>query len=116
MKLLCKVLGANESGSYRWLKNRGKLSKRQLLLVEIKNILSEHPDNDNYGIERIQIALDQKEIKCSRRTVYRAMQEGHLLHHRAIPHGITKATSEVQEKENIIKKVGISLPTFFQTL
>ena len=104
MKLLCKVLGANESGYYRWLKNRGKLSKRKLLLVEIKNILSEHPDNDNYGIERIQIALDQKEIKCSRRTVYRAMQEGHLLHHRAIPHGITKATSEVQEKENIIKR------------
>ena len=102
--MLCKVLNANESGYYRWLKNRDKLSKRKLLLVEIQNILNEHPDNDNYGVDRIQLALNKREIKCSRRTVYRAMQEGHLLHYRRTPHGITKATDEVQEKENIIKR------------
>ena len=28
-------------------------------MVEINNILSEHPDNDNYGIYRIQAALAQ---------------------------------------------------------
>ena len=103
--MLCSVLRVNESGYYRWLKNRSKLSKRQLLLVEIQNIINEHPDNDNYGVDRILSALEQKKhIKCSRRTVYRAMQEGNLLHQRRTPHGITKATDAIQEKENIIKR------------
>ena len=30
------------------------------------------------------------------------MQEGNLLHQGRIPHGITKATDAIQEKENII--------------
>ena len=103
--MLCSVLRVNESGYYRWLRNRNKLSKRQLLLVEIQNIINEHPDNDNYGVDRILSALEQKKhIKCSRRTVYRAMKEGNLLHQRRIPHGITKATDAIQEKENIIKR------------
>ena len=103
--MLCSVLRVNESGYYRWLRNRNKLSKRRLLLVEIQNIINEHPDNDNYGVDRILSALEQKKhIKCSRRTVYRAMQEGNLLHQRRTPHGITKATDAIQEKENIIKR------------
>ena len=32
------------------------------------------------------------------------MNEGGLLHKRRIPHGITKATDEEQEAENIIKR------------
>ena len=103
--MLCSVLRVNESGYYRWLRNRNKLRKRRLLLVEIQNIINEHPDNDNYGVDRILSALEQKKhIKCSRRTVYRAMQEGNLLHQRRTPHGITKATDAIQEKENIIKR------------
>jgi len=73
-------------------------------LVEINNIIKGHPDNDNYGVDRILTALKQRNIQCSRRTVYRAMQDGNLLHKRRIPHGITKATTEMQEKENIIKR------------
>ena len=74
-------------------------------MVEIQNIINEHPDNDNYGVDRILSALEQKKhIKCSRRTVYRAMKEGNLLHQRRTPHGITKATDAIQEKENIIKR------------
>lgn len=102
--MLCTVLKVNESGYYRWLKNRDKTGKRKLLLVEIQNIIKEHPDNDNYGVDRILTALEQRNIKCSRRTVYRAMQDGNLLHQKRIPHGITKATTEIQEKENIIKR------------
>ena len=74
-------------------------------MVEIQDIINEHPDNDNYGVDRILSALEQKKhIKCSRRTVYRAMKEGNLLHQRRTPHGITKATDAIQEKENIIKR------------
>ena len=32
------------------------------------------------------------------------MQEGNLLHQGRIPHGITKATDAIEEKENIIKR------------
>ena len=46
------------------------MTGRQLLSVEIKKILKEHPDNDNYGVNRIQMALQQKGITVGKRTVY----------------------------------------------
>lgn len=101
---MCRVLKVSESGYYRWLKNRDKCTKRQLLAVSIKEIISEHPDNDNYGIDRIHTALNNKGIIVSRRTVYRTMKETGLLHKRRKPHGITKATTEIQNKENLIKR------------
>lgn len=101
---MCRALGVSESGYYRWLRNREKPSKRHLLSIEIMKILAEHTDNDNYGVERMQIALCQKDIAVSRRTVYRAMKELELIHKKRVPHGITKATTEIQERENIIKR------------
>ena len=101
---MCKVLNVSESGYYRWLKNRDKATRRQLLSAVIKDILNEHPDNSNYGVNRIQIALMQARIEVSRRTIYLAMKESGLLHRRRRPHGITKATTEIQDKENIIKR------------
>ena len=101
---MCKILKISESGYYRWLRNRSKKTKRQLLLVKIKEILAEHPDNDNYGYDRIHKALKIKEINVSRNTVYRAMKEGGLLHKNRRPHGITKSTTEIQDKENLIKR------------
>ena len=102
VKQMCRVLKVSESGYYRWLRNQGKQTGRQLLLV--KEIVKEHPDNHNYGVDRILLALLQKGIDISRRTVYRAMQEGGMLHKKRTPHGITKATTEVQEQENLIKR------------
>ena len=65
----------SESGYYRWLKNKSKPSSRQLLSVEIKKIIDEHPDNDNYGVLRMRIALEQNGITVSKRTVSRAMSK-----------------------------------------
>lgn len=104
VKLMCRVLKISESGYYRWLKNRSKQSKQELLLVEIKEILAEHPDNDNYGINRIQTALSNRGKSASYSSVRRAMKAGGLLHKRRKPHGITKATTEIQEEENLIKR------------
>ena len=104
VKLMCKVLKISESGYYRWLKNRDKPSKRKLLLVKIKEILSEHQDNANYGYDRIHKALEICGIKVSRNTVYRAMKEGNLIHKARKPHGTTKATTEIHDKENLIKR------------
>ncbi len=101
---MCRVLKISESGYYRWLKNRGKPTARQLLSVEIQGILNEHPDNDNYGIRRMVTALAKKGVRVSPRTVYRAMSEMGLLHRRRTPRGITKATTEIQDRENLIKR------------
>ena len=101
---MCRVLKISESGYYRWLKNKAKPTARELLSVEIKAILDEHPDNDNYGVKRMVTALAQKGIHISPRTVYRAMSEMGILHRRRPPRGITKATTEIQEQENLIKR------------
>jgi len=101
---MCKSLGVSESGYYRWLRHKDQLTGRQLLSVKIKEIIDEHEDNDNYGVNRVLIALQQKGIFVSRRTVYRTMKEAGLLHKEHVSHGITKATTEVQEQENLIKR------------
>lgn len=101
---MCRVLKISESGYYRWLKNRSKPTARSLLSVAIKAILDEHPDNDNYGVNRMIIALELNGILVSKRTVYRAMSEMDLLHRRRKPHGITRATTEIQDRENLIKR------------
>lgn len=101
---MCRVLKISESGYYRWLKNRGKPTARQLLSVEIQGILDEHPDNDNYGVRRMVTALAQKGVRVSTRTVYRTMCEMGIVHRRRRPRGITKATTEIQDRENLLKR------------
>lgn len=101
---MCRVLRVSESGFYRWLRNREKPTKRQLLLVEIVKIIEEHPENSNYGYKRMTVALNQKGITIGQGTVRRAMLEGGLLHTGRRPRGITKADSETQERENLIKR------------
>ena len=104
VKAMCRVLKISESGYYRWLKNRGKPTARQLLSVEIQGILDEHPDNDNYGVRRMVTALAQKGVRVSTRTVYRTMSEMGIVHRRRRPRGITKATTEIQDRENLLKR------------
>lgn len=104
VKTMCRVLKISESGYYRWLKNRDTPTARELLSVEIQTILDEYPDNDNYGVKRMNAALEQKGIHVSPRTVYRAMSEMGILHRKRTPRGITKATTEIQDLENLIKR------------
>ena len=101
---MCRVLKISESGYYRWLKNRDKPTSRQLLAVEIQAILNEHSDNDNYGYSRMHTALVQKGIEVSECTVYRTMSEMGILHKRRTPRGTTTATTEIQDRENLIKR------------
>lgn len=101
---MCRVLKISESGYYRWLKNRNKPTARELLSVKIQAILDEYPDNDNYGVKRMVTALAQKGTRVSHRTVYRAMSEMGIIHRRRTPHGTTKATTEIQDRENLIKR------------
>ena len=101
---MCRVLHLSESGYYRWLRNRKKRNKRQLLAVKINAILAKHPDNRNYGVDRVCLALEQDGVDVSRRTVYRVMKEKGWLHQKRVPHGITKAATGAQEQENLLKQ------------
>ncbi len=67
---MCDVLAVSESGYYRSLKPTPRKERQQLLLVKIKTIIDEHEDNRNYGVQRILLALSQREITTSYSTVY----------------------------------------------
>ena len=82
---MCRVLRLSESGYYRWLRNREKRNRRQLLAVKIDAILAEHPDNHNYGVDRVCLALEQDGVDVSRRTVYRVMKVIGGLHFNCAP-------------------------------
>ena len=102
---MCKVLNVSETGYYKWKRTRNKPRAWQLLLVKIHGILDEHPDNKNYGIERVLIALQQKGETVSRSTVIRAMRKRNLLHKsRRNPDGLTKADKKAQRPDNILKR------------
>ena len=72
-------MDVSETGYYKWKRTRNKPRAWQLLLVKIHGIVDEYPDNENYGIERVLIALQQKGETVSRSTVIRAMRKGNLL-------------------------------------
>ena len=52
----------------------------------------------------MQTALSQYGTHVSFRTVYRTISEAGLIHKRHRPHGITKADTETQNRENLIKR------------
>lgn len=65
MEEMRRVLKISGSSYYRRLKNRSKPKKQQLLPVEINAILTEHEDNDNYGVRRMHTALVQHGVQVS---------------------------------------------------
>ena len=52
----------------------------------------------------MQAALAQRGTHVSLRAVYRTMSEAGLIHRHRRPHGITKADTETQNKEDLIKR------------
>ena len=105
VKLQCEILEISESGYYRFIKNLGKPSKDEAISAAIKRILEEDIYNDNYGVPRMQLALKQRGINVGIRKLKRIMKEMGLIHEKKRrPHGLTKATTEAQEKENLIKQ------------
>lgn len=102
---MCKILGVSTSGYYKYKKNIGKPGKDDILSASMESILNESPFNDNYGAPRMQLALSQRGLKAGIRRITRIMREHGWLHkpHRK-PKGFTHATTEIQEKENLLKQ------------
>ncbi|MFC4306977.1 IS3 family transposase [Cohnella boryungensis] len=105
VKEMCEVLAVSESGYYRSLKPTLKQERQKRLLVKIKDIIGEHEDNNNYGVQRILLALSQIEITTSYSTVYRIMKKHGLLKKvRRHPNGITREDAAAQKSENLIQR------------
>ena len=103
VRLQCQVLGVSESGYYRYKSSIGKPRRDEILTVEMKKILDTHPDNDNYGAQRMQLALRQTGREAGMRRIKRIMRENGWLHERKRrPKGITKADNEAQKAENLL--------------
>ncbi len=89
----------SESGYYRYLKNLGKPDKDAVLSAAIQSIIDESVFNDNYGVPRMQMALALRGQKVGIRKFRRIMLKIGLIHERKRrPEGLTKATTEIQEK------------------
>ncbi|HBL85323.1 MAG: hypothetical protein A2Y17_03750 [Clostridiales bacterium GWF2_38_85] len=60
--------------------------------------------NDNYGVQRMQLALRQNGWVAGLRKIKRIMRENCWLHEqKRRSNGITKADSEAQKAENLIQ-------------
>ena len=105
MRWLCGVLKVQETGYYRWVRHNRRPKRTKLLRIAIQAILAEHKDNDNYGIDRILRALEQREFHFGRRAVYRCMRENGWLHKKKRnPHSLTKADRAAQKSENLLQR------------
>lgn len=64
-----------------------------------------NPDNHNYEIDRILLALKQKGENPSRSTIIRAINKGNLIHeiHRK-PAGLTRKDKKAQQPEIIVNR------------
>ena len=102
---MCDVLNVSETGYYRFKRNLGRPDKDAVLSAVMQDVLDEHPFNDNYGVDRMQIALMHRGYTAGKRRISRIMKETGWLHERKRrPKGLTRATTEIQEKENLIKQ------------
>ena len=102
---MCDVLNVSETGYYRFKRNLGRPDKDAVLSAVMQDVLDEHPFNDNYGVDRMQIALMHRGYTVGKRRISRIMKENGWLHERKRrPKGLTRATTEIQEKENLIKQ------------
>ena len=71
---MCDVLNVSETGYYRFKRNLGKPSKDAVLSEVMQEILDEYIYNDNYGVDRMQIALRNRGYKVGRRRIIRIMK------------------------------------------
>ncbi len=102
---MCKTLNVSESGYYRYLKNRNRPDRDEVLSAAMRDVLNESEYNDNYGAPRMQMALKQRGMTSGIRRITRIMRDNGWLHklHRK-PQGLTRVTTEIQEKENLLKQ------------
>ena len=84
------------------MKNLGKPSRDKLLSDKMQEIRDQSEFNDNYGAERMQLALQQQGFKAGIRKVQKIMREKGWTHSRRRPTGITRVDPDAMFSENLI--------------
>ena len=75
VSVMCDVLNVSETDYYRFKRNLGKPGKDAVLSAVMQEILDENIYNDNYGVDRMQIALGNRGYKAGKRRTARIMKE-----------------------------------------
>lgn len=107
---MCKVLGVTESGYYKSIRNRERLTRRKQrwadVLKNIYKLLREDEENANYGMRRIYLGVKNRYgYTGSYSTIVRICHENSLvIKQKRHPNGITKADAAAQKAENLIKQ------------
>jgi transposase InsO family protein len=103
---MSEQLGVSREGYYKWVENMNKPYKYEVLLAEMKKILEEDEENENYGSKRMYSKLKlTHEILVSRSTIARIMRKKGLIHaKKKKPNSITKADKLAQKSENLLKR------------
>lgn len=103
---MCRVLGVSESGYYKSQRTRMRPPRHANLLAQIYELLREDEENAAYGMRRIYLGLKtRRNYKGSYRTITRICHENNLVIKRKKgPKSLTKADSEAQKAENLIKQ------------
>ena len=71
----------------------------------MQKILAQATENDNYGVDRMLLALGHEGINVSRSSVYRSMKLHGLIHKRKYyPNGITREDAAAQKSENLLAR------------
>ena len=76
---MCDVLNVSETGYYRFKRNLGRPGKDAVLSAVMQDVLDDHPFNDNYGVDRMQIALIHRGYTAGKRRISKIMKENGLL-------------------------------------
>jgi putative uncharacterized protein (fragment) len=64
-----------ETGYYKFRRNLGKSGKDSFLLAIMQENLDESPYNDNYGVNRMQLALSERGFNVGIRPITRIMRK-----------------------------------------
>lgn len=76
---MCRVLGVSRSGYYAW-QGRGKSARAQANQTLLEHIRKVHAaSRQTYGAPRIQAALHQQGVRCTRKRVARLMRREGLV-------------------------------------
>ena len=105
----CRMLKVTRQGFHKYLADKDRPWKYQVLADAMRAIVSEDECNDTYGRIRMYRALLLKQPEGIRipgeRTVYRIMKETGLSHRpKRKPNGITKADRKARKSEDLLKR------------
>lgn len=103
---LCNAMQVTEAGYYKFLRIPDKSDKHEALLAQIYQIIRAEPENANYGVQRLYLALrNDYDYQGSQATIYRVCRKNNLLIHRQpSTRGLTKADAEAQKAENLLQQ------------